>query len=155
MCVDRMMPHLRMCVYNCWSMFYFLSWDPLQMILIYFYLIIICCMVYCLHDNMVNTSTPIFFFMDGPIITWVESNLARLKSWWRHQMETFSALLTICGEFTGHQWTPRTKASGAELWYFLWSAHEYRSHYDITVMVIVFRSSCSDYGVERRLSRWR
>ena len=46
-------------------------------------------------------------------------------SWWRHQMETFSALLAICarnspvpGEF------PQTKASDAELWYLLWSAPE-------------------------------
>ena len=28
----------------------------------------------------------------------------------------------LCGEFTGNQWIPRTKASDAELWYFLWSA---------------------------------
>ena len=41
--------------------------------------------------------------------------------WWRHQMETFSALLALlCGEFTGY----RTKASDAELWFFLWSAPE-------------------------------
>ena len=48
------------------------------------------------------------------------------QPWWRHQMETFSALLAIkaprhwplCGEFT------RTKASDAELWCFLWSAPE-------------------------------
>ena len=45
-------------------------------------------------------------------------------SWWRHQMETFSALLALCagnspvtGEFS------RTKASDAELC-FLWSAPE-------------------------------
>ena len=47
-------------------------------------------------------------------------------TWWRHQMETFSALLAICagnspvtGEF------PSQKASDAELWYFLWSAPEW------------------------------
>ena len=28
----------------------------------------------------------------------------------------------LCGEFTGPRWTPRTKASDAELWCFLWSA---------------------------------
>ena len=27
----------------------------------------------------------------------------------------------LCGEFTGRQWIPRTKASDAELWCFLWS----------------------------------
>ena len=30
----------------------------------------------------------------------------------------------LCGEFTGPRWIPRTKASGAELWCFLWSASE-------------------------------
>ena len=40
-------------------------------------------------------------------------------AWWRHQMETFSALLAFCaGEFTGHRWILRTKASDAELWCF-------------------------------------
>ena len=28
------------------------------------------------------------------------------------------------GEFTGRRWIPRTKASDAELWCFLWSASE-------------------------------
>ena len=46
-------------------------------------------------------------------------------TWWRHQMETFSALLAICagnspvpGEF------PAQKASDVDLWRFLWSASE-------------------------------
>ena len=30
----------------------------------------------------------------------------------------------LCGEFTGDRWIPRTKASAAELWCFLWSAPE-------------------------------
>ena len=30
----------------------------------------------------------------------------------------------LCGEFTGPRWIPRTKASDAELWCFLWSALE-------------------------------
>ena len=30
----------------------------------------------------------------------------------------------LCGEFTGHRWIPRTKASDAEPWCFLWSARE-------------------------------
>ena len=30
----------------------------------------------------------------------------------------------LCGEFTGQRWIPLTKASDAELWYFLWSAPE-------------------------------
>ena len=30
----------------------------------------------------------------------------------------------LCEEFTGHRWIPRTEASDAELWCFLWSAPE-------------------------------
>ena len=30
----------------------------------------------------------------------------------------------LCGQFTGLRWIPRTKASDAELWCFLWSAPE-------------------------------
>ena len=42
-----------------------------------------------------------------------------IDPWWRHQMETFSALLAIC---VGN--SPVTKASDAELWCFLWSPPE-------------------------------
>ena len=35
------------------------------------------------------------------------------NAWWRHQIETFSALLALCGEFTGHRCIPLTKASDA------------------------------------------
>ena len=71
-----------------------------------------------------------------------------ILTWWRHQMETFSALLAFCagnspvtwsslwwrhqlgtfprywpwGESNGHRWIPQTKASDAGLWCFLWSA---------------------------------
>ena len=55
------------------------------------------------------------------------------------------------GEFTGHRWIPRTKASDAELWLFLWSAPWINgwvnnreagdltpiAHYDVIVMIIV------------------
>ena len=51
----------------------------------------------------------------------------------------------LCGEFTGHRWIPRTKASDAELWCFLWSApwvnnreagdlSGHQAHYDVIVM---------------------
>ena len=35
---------------------------------------------------------------------------------------TFRVTDPLCGEFIGHRWIPLTKASDAELWYFLWSA---------------------------------
>ena len=55
----------------------------------------------------------------------------------------------LCGEFTGHRRIPRTKASEAELWCFLWSAlnnswadngdagglRRNRTHYDVIVMM--------------------
>ena len=56
----------------------------------------------------------------------------------------------LCGEFTGHQWIPLTKASDAELWCFPWSAREkksrvnvrdasdlrrHRAYYDVTPML--------------------
>ena len=37
----------------------------------------------------------------------------------------FRVIDHLCMEFTGHQWIPRTKASEAELWCFLWSAPKY------------------------------
>ena len=55
----------------------------------------------------------------------------------------------LCGEFTGLRWIPHTKASDAEIWYFLWFAHWINSwvnnreagdlrrnhvHYDVIVM---------------------
>ena len=39
---------------------------------------------------------------------------------WKH----FRVTCHLCGEFTGHRWIPRTKASNAELWSFLWSKPE-------------------------------
>ena len=55
----------------------------------------------------------------------------------------------LCEEFTGHRWISSTKASDAELWYFLWSAHSlngwvnnreagdlrrHHAHYDVIVI---------------------
>ena len=46
---------------------------------------------------------------------------------WLHMMTSsngniFRVTGHLCGEFTGPRWIPRTKASNAELWCFLWSA---------------------------------
>ena len=82
-------------------------------------------------------------------------------AWWRHQMEIFSALPGhLCGEFTGHRWFPRTKASDAELGCFLSSApwindwvnnreagdlRRHRAHHDVIVMLI---NLCWRYAAE-------
>ena len=54
-------------------------------------------------------------------------------AWWRHQMETFSALLAICagnspvpGEFPTHSWVNNREAG---------DLIRYRAHYDVIVMV--------------------
>ena len=62
--------------------------------------------------------------------------------------DIFRVVGHLCGEFTGSRWIPRSKASDAEFWYFLWSVwinglvnnreagdlRRYRAHYDVTVM---------------------
>ena len=53
----------------------------------------------------------------------ISEHTVRMFAWWRHQMETFFALLTLC-EFTGPRSIPLTKASDAELWCFLSSVPE-------------------------------
>ena len=64
----------------------------------------------------------------------------------------------LCGEFTGHQWIPRTKASGVELscfficaWINGWvnnrksgDLRRHRTHYDVIVMVTVGRGGLRD-----------
>ena len=73
-----------------------------------------------------------------------------MVAWWRHQMETFSSLLALCaGNSPVTSEFPRTKASDAELWCFLWSApwingwvntreagdlRRHRAHYGVIVM---------------------
>ena len=71
-------------------------------------------------------------------------HLPGANAWWHHQMETFSALMTLCegnppghqikenikaerhwslwGESTSHRWIPLKKTSDSQLWCFLWSA---------------------------------
>ena len=47
-----------------------------------------------------------------------------LGYWWQDDVikwKHFFVTGPLCGEFTGQRWIPRTKASDAELWCFLWS----------------------------------
>ena len=72
-------------------------------------------------------------------------------------METFSALLALCGgEFTGHRWIPFTKASDAELYCFFdlclnkrlrnnreaGDLRHHHAHYDFTVTFLLFSVYC-------------
>ena len=59
----------------------------------------------------------------------IHQNVEHDPVWEIHMMTSSNGnifLVTghLCGEFTGHRWIPRTKASDAELWYFLWFASE-------------------------------
>ena len=57
-------------------------------------------------------------------------------------METFSALLAICaGNSPG---IPRTKASDAELWYFI-DLKRHRAHYDVIVMIGMLSGICGEF----------
>ena len=67
-----------------------------------------------------------------PCPNW-NGDLSRL-SWWRHEMEKFSALLVLWG----HGWIPLTKASDADLWCFLWSAPEETLSQDLWNAILAF-----------------
>ena len=55
-------------------------------------------------------------------------------SWWRHQMETFSALMALCGGnpsvIAG---LPHKRAVTRSLWYFLWSAPQQRINQTVEI----------------------
>ena len=94
---------------------------------------------------------------------------AKLITWWRHQMETFSALLALC---VWNSPIPLTKASDAELRCFLWAApwinnreasdlRRHRAYYDVIVMMLSLsvsqlRVSLSSSGrvIHTRTSTW-
>ena len=72
--------------------------------------------------------------------------------WWRHQMDTFSALLApLCGEFTGHRWIPhKGQWRGVLMFSFIcaWTNGwvntrdtgdliRHRPHYKVTVIFVV------------------
>ena len=63
-------------------------------------------------------------------------------SWWRHQMETFSALLALCAGNSPATGNSPHKASDAELLYFLWSAPE--KTVEQTIVRLVTRSTLFD-----------
>ena len=89
-----------------------------------------------------------------------QNDNCRCSQWWKfHQKSIFVSVIPdhwpnmmtssngnifrvtgpLCGEFTGHRWIPRAKASDAKLGCFLWSEasdlRRYRAHYDVIVIV--------------------
>ena len=78
------------------------------------------------------------------------------KSWWRHQMETFSALLAVCGGFhrspvnSPHkgQWRGTLMFSLICAWINRWvnnwkvgDLRRHRAHYDVTVILHTFSTN--------------
>ena len=61
---------------------------------------------------------------DAPLLLWITMHITRVILMTSLNGNIFRVTGHLCGEFTGPRWSPRTKASGAELWCFLWSASE-------------------------------
>ena len=93
-------------------------------------------------------------------------------TWWRHQMETFSALLALCvgkSPVTDNS-IPRTKASDAELLCFLWYVYaringwvnnreagdlrRHRVHFDVIVMNYRIGTSATWETWRRKRCHW-
>ena len=81
---------------------------------------------------------------------WILRHRFNLSPWWRHQMETLSALLALCAG--NSPWIPLTDAGDADLWGLLWSAPEQKvdngyagdlrrhgASYDVTVILTLYR----------------
>ena len=80
------------------------------------------------HHSRWYYITPSALISCNQMTIWVGGTT--MRPWFRSTMMTssngniFRVTGHLCGEFTGPRWIPRTKASDAELWCFLWSARE-------------------------------
>ena len=80
-------------------------------------------------------------------IIWISVVIERIVSpWWRHKMETFSALLAFCTVNSLHksQWRGALMLSLTCVWINGWlnnseagDLRRYRAHYDVTVKTLV------------------
>ena len=115
------------------------------------------CVAVNIHKRMTDTNQQDHW---GPCISHIVCMPYdnKLDSWWRHQMETFSALLAIC---TGvhrspvnsphkGQWRGALMFSLICVWINDWvnnreagDLRRYRAHYDVIVMLARFYSTCS------------
>ena len=66
------------------------------------------------------------FFEQGArgILTLVDQDLQFVVMMTSSNGNIFRVTGPLCEETTGHWWIPLTKASDAELWFFLWSPPE-------------------------------
>ena len=78
-----------------------------------------CCSLAPVRQQTITRTIAEYMILCYPVCWCIYVTSSSMSSWWRHQMETFSALLVVC-----HRLIPHTKASDAELWCFIWSAPE-------------------------------
>ena len=78
------------------------------------------------QSNSFEDRVSVDFIYGYPTFKWIP--VTSLKIWQLMMTSSngniFRVTGPLCGEFSGHQWIPLTKASDAELWCFLWSAPE-------------------------------
>ena len=77
-----------------------------------------------MHLHLINAGHDEVIPLSGLLAPWWRKST---DHWWHDDVikwKHFPRYWPLCGEFTGHRWIPRTKASDAELWCFLWSAPE-------------------------------
>ena len=93
-----------------------------------------------LTPEMIIVSTDWIVFRSGFIIAWWFD----IIPWWRHQMETFSAVLAICaGNSHKGQWRGALMFSLICVWIDGWvnnreagDLRRHRAHYDVIVMMV-------------------
>ena len=88
------------------------------------------CLIQCDHPDLGRTELATNSTNDTPATVGetIKKSPASCECQWNHFMMTssngnlFRVTGHLCREFTSHRWIPCTKASGTELWCFLWSA---------------------------------
>ena len=81
----------------------------------------VCDTVIGVQDGICLKCSQLLPSMSSDLVAWYKSSPYMITS---SNGNIFRVTGPLCGEFTGHRWIPRTRASDAELWRFLWSASE-------------------------------
>ena len=116
----------------------------------------------CVPDDITNPISHALYSMASWTLVswdfwWVSGDVMMTSS----NGNIFRVTGHLCGEFTGHRWIPRTKASDAELWWFFICAwincwvnnaqagdlRRHRAHYDVTLMLTGTHTCCQRNGM--------
>ena len=76
----------------------------------------------CRHESFIPTKITVSLLTDRRILNTDRTYSVPMMTSWNGNI--FRVTGHLCGELTGPRWIPRTKASDAELWCYLWSAPE-------------------------------